>query len=923
MSLNRYPCGQFLPGEEPRDPPDDDPIFPPVYIPDPPPDRVVFDLPDRWTPPIPPLDPKWACIGDSPGDLYVRGGKRCVPCTGYSTNSDGIVTAIGEGERRCIHSSLAECARNCRSEKPRDGDIIPPDTGDERLFIKCVETIERCPPDPTDTFSGPDDPRLLNYPIKQILRDIVTCTFEEATNDFVESLGYPFDPEAAYPASPNGLSVANDFCVAAEITSSEFSSGCINSEILNNCIEEPSNNSTTITTSPDSFLAEGGEITNSVDIGDSVINSSIRINNFASVGERRTGDSRAEARRLLSSTPTKQANNLILRSGDYSRFLSASATENQLASLYNTTYNFFRSAPNDNLNLVQNSRRLDLFHTQIASELDYFLANSNTNIPWDEISFQAITNEKILLSLNRDLLTALRNTHNVINEPISINNFIQTLKSHIVAGTLNEFDVNYYYYVYNNQIEDDVVNIEILGETTQGIQTVMGMFNTLAKNADYRVYVQPSTKDEFKRRRFLLEDIQATIPSQYVNGESHQLRLSNYGALSQFLGSGTQMMDIGHGAGYYFNSETFDAGEVPLITKNELARARYLGMINRFQALKVLGVNTSLSLEASSLNQNNELVSSFDFSSNLYPMYFKLDLSSVVDLSSNSSILNPVTARYILIPEEEAQIHSRDYSYNITKVNLDHRDPIVRYAKDRGQIQITVNEFNLRGLGLTSTFQNEIMLRNMPAGIIITPGVGSFHNPYSGKSEIIDYGNTVVRRIYLNPSFDTNNTAFSRPPLRHTNTYNTLGTPYLGSYEKLFDQDLHGNIYTYTSSLEIFNMSYYSSGQYSNNQPSVEQREKSIESKLVVDLFDKLSSLSGVTQLTWWDIFRRVSLSDLGKLSFGGSNTLTRLLSNGWRNNVRVVNVVATNPPNYTGIPNGVTVPNDNIIINSGDRVGI
>lgn len=919
MVLNRYPCGQFLPGEEPRDPPDDDPIFPPVYIPDPPDDKVVFDLPDRWIPPLsgPPLDPKWACVLVSPGNLspeeMLEGGppegkKKCLPCTGRAYRGLELI-AIDEDDDKCINSSLTDCITNCRNERPRDRNN---DTDQGRRFVKCVETIQRCPP-----------PENENSPIELIIRELVSCTFEEATDDFVNSLGFPFDPMAAYPANINGFSVAHDFCLAEDTITAEFSSGCVTSEILNNCITEPSDNLGSITIIPDDFTPEGGEIFNSVDTNNSTININgvIRVN--FNNAEGRQSNSRSEARRVLSNTPAKLASNLVLRNGDYSRFLSASATENQVASLYNTTYNFFRYSPNENFTLVQNSIRLDLFHTEIASELDYFLRNSRTNNPWDERSFQSLSNDRILVSLNRDLLTALRNTHNVINEPISINNFVQTIKSHIMAGTLDEFDTNYYYYVYNNQIEDEVVNIETLGNSTEGIQTAMGMFNTLAKYADYRLYNQPATRDEFKRRRFLLEDIQASIPTQFVNGESHQLVLTNYGARSQFLGSGIQMMDIGHGAGYYFNAETIKDGEVPLLTKNELARARYLGMINRFQAFKVLGMDTSISLDASSVNQNNELVSSFDFSSNLYPMYFKLDLSSVVDLSSNSSIVNPVTARYVLISDEEAEVHSRDYSYNITKVNLDHRDPLVRYARDTGSIQITVNEFNLRGLGLVATFQNEIMLRNMPAGFVITPGLGSFHNPYSGKSEIISYQDTIVRRIKLNPSFDTNNTAFSKPPLRHTNTYNTLGNPYLGSYEKYFDQDLHGNIYTYTSSLDIFNMSYYSSGSYSNSQPSVDLREKSIEAKLVVDLFDKLANLPGVTQLTWWDVFRRVSLTDLGRLSFGGSNTLTRLLSNGWRNNVRVVNVVATNPPSYTGIPDGVTIPNDNIIINVNDRVGV
>jgi hypothetical protein len=167
---------------------------------------------------------------------------------------------------------------------------------------------------------------------------------------------------------------------------------------------------------------------------------------------------------------------------------------------------------------------------------------------------------------------------------------------------------------------------------------------------------------------------------------------------------------------------------------------------------------------------------------------------------------------------------------------------------------------------------------------------------------------------------DVNNSNQLRPPLESSNVYNSIGTPYFGLYEKLFDQDIHSNIFTYDPNSPAFSKSYFYNGAYSNTQPPSSAREGSIESKLAIDIVDKLANLTGVEDLTYWDVYRRLTINDIGKLASVSAKNLIRKLESGWRNGVKIKYVLSRNPVRPSGIPDGTTIPNDQIIINEQDR---
>jgi hypothetical protein len=172
----------------------------------------------------------------------------------------------------------------------------------------------------------------------------------------------------------------------------------------------------------------------------------------------------------------------------------------------------------------------------------------------------------------------------------------------------------------------------------------------------------------------------------------------------------------------------------------------------------------------------------------------------------------------------------------------------------------------------------------------------------------------------ITPSFDVKNRSLIGPPLSSTNVYNTVGTPYFGLYERDFDPDIHGNLYTYNPSSNDYLRSYFSAGVYSNQQPETSLREPSIESKLINGIVKKLTEVTGVEDLTWWDVYRRLNSRDIGKLSYTNIQEINALLANGFVNNIKIFNVLSTIPLYPTGIPDGVEVPNDTIILTEAER---
>jgi hypothetical protein len=875
----RFPCGEFFPGEEPRPTTTADTSVPPVYIPDPGRFEPVFTpLKSIVTPSGPdiPGPGQGGPRGPQPG----RGGGPGPGSPGSpGTNNPFTPSAVAP------------------SGQPSGGGGGGPTTGG-RGYSKCQVDIIYCT-DPTRTYSQSELERL---PIRAISRGRVPCSFEEASLDVAESNGYPFDPAAPYPGDED----ASGFCLPNDFATNEFWQGCV-SELVSDCITEPSNNSVITQSSTNSTINVGRPSTSITQTQSRVAGSVIQ-------------NSQSVSQRLLNSIPTKPEQELNLNSPNLLRQSSTSSSYNERFGLFDDRFNFFRTNPSVSTTLVANSQYLTIFKDTIAQEIYYFINREGASSVWSEEYFDSLTHDKIIISLKEDLLIALSNIHTLGGTRVNLDDFLEIIKNHLVAGTLSEFDPNYFYYTYNSQVNDQIVSLSVEGESYLGLQIAMGLFELSSSSPDYSKQSNLSTKNDLKRIRFLLEDLETNIPTSQLNGIESPLYLRNSGMPTEQIGGVSSYLGIGDGAGYYLSAQYSDSTQAPLLTSNELSSAKYIPPPLRYNLLRLLGTDIGITLTVSSPQTANEFSSTYNSSADISPMYFKINFDTIGDIDNPNSVINILSSSYVRIPDEEAVNHSRNYSLNVIKVNLDYSDPMIHYARDTSSLDLQQDDFNLRGIDENrSVISKNIILRNLPAGIILTPGKGSAHNPFNIKSKIATYSdNLITRSLNLSPSFDVNNNTITRIPLESSNVYNSIGTPYFGTYESYFDQDIHGNLFTYSPSSSIFSKSYFS-GTYSNTQPSVEIREVPIESTLV-SLVDKLSVLADVSSLTWWDVFRRCTANTIGRLAYTSPGALVTRLAAGWRNNIPIQNVITRENMRPSGIPDGTSIPNDQIIINESDR---
>ena len=587
--------------------------------------------------------------------------------------------------------------------------------------------------------------------------------------------------------------------------------------------------------------------------------------------------------------------------------------ENDSLSINNSEYNFFKIEPKQTTRIVANDKYLNIFNDSVAEEIKYFLDYVDTAEPWSEVMVQSVTNEKIIMSLRRDLLESFNNLQSSSRINSNFDKFVLMIKSHLMTGTLNEVDTDYFINLNNFYRNKPIVTIP---PQEQAAEIALNTFALNSTNSDYNSFGESVTRNDLKRTRFLLEDIEARLPALQMNGSTNPLSLRNAGIPAYQLSGQFSYLNIGNGGGYSIDASTVLSGALPLPTTNETSSANYLSQTDRSRMLNLLGSNDSVYLSVSSISGVNEFSENYNFSSIIEPLYFAIDLSSVEDISSPNNFVTPIRAKFNLLNEQDTIEHSRNYTFNTIKINIDYRDPFLQYARDTSSLSLVTNEFNLRGFGQSRTpVDGKIILRNVPAAVVLAAGRGSSHNPFNGRSEISDYSDIVTRRLEVFPTFDSKQAIPNRPLYQSSSTTEVSGSQYYGLYEKIFDQRSDAEIYQFSKNSDIFSKSYYVDGVYDKSITDTSLFDRSPESKLV-NIVDRLAEVSGVSSLTWWDVYRRLTLKEVAALTFNGSVNLINSISNGWRG-VPVRNILSSPYSKISGIPEGSTIPNDSIIINN------
>jgi hypothetical protein len=860
----RFPCGDFKPGYAPSPGPGVNNSHPVVYVPTLVRPEEVFVVPDSRIPPGGPDIPV-------PGTPSTGNPSGPTP-KGPATPRGGGSTGGGGGGTTTPRFP----PRGDTTGGGRRGPVTPRGTVPD-IRWRCASQDQFCPPNGSETQS---------LVVSATQRRCVRCDQGAA-----ESIGSwygrcPFETENA--------------CLTLCRSSTVSPIPCITTTTTGGSVVTPRNETNQNPNDLKTSLLRSSSVTNS----------------------------NIDSMMLRNSAPKKITTNIVINNKNFKGNSSTSAGYND-SSMYHPYYNFFKTQADPNTKLVSNNLYTNIFSDLIASEVNYFLNNVNSGGPWHEIKINNLTTEKIAISLKPELLTALTNIHTIANKRVSEQEFLEVIKKHLLEGTIDQFDPNYYFYTYNEQIEDEVIEYSETGETRASIDAALSIFEVNSNNPNYETLETSTEKTEYKRMRFLLEDIESGIRVLQIEGNQDNLLLNNVGAPVRMIDESSfvpQTIDtevrIGDGAGYYFSTLLIDGSEYPLPSEHSLSDVGHLNPNSKYASLNILGKAGDLRLTVSSQQSYHELTPGYNFSSDVGVMYFALDLKSVGDIPNPNSVINILSGTYKRLTDEEAAHHSRNYSFNIVKVNIDYKDPFIQYSRDTSNIYLEQDDFDLREFDVNRSIKSfRIMPRTIPAAIILTPGCGSYHNPFNSKSNIKQFNNTLIIRILtVRPSHDSRDSTIDKPLIDKANIYETIGTDHFGLYEKYLLPDIHGSIFTYSPSSDIFNQSYYYNGEYSNIQPPSSMRDGSPESKLI-NLINKLTSLEGVEQLTWWDVFRRLNLNEIASLNYTSNDSLIKELSIGYSNGVPIKHVLSRWDIRPTGIPDGVVIENDKIYVNVEDRV--
>lgn len=611
---------------------------------------------------------------------------------------------------------------------------------------------------------------------------------------------------------------------------------------------------------------------------------------------------------IISQLPQKQKTVIGNEGSLVFRFASPSSTANNSIGVVDPKYTFFNLEPTTNTILVDNTYYTNIFKTSIPREVHYFLRNKGVDYPWSESDLFDLTLDKIALSLNENLLANLNILQYSGGTLVDLKLFLNAIKMLLLSGRIDEFDPNYYAYLVSIQREYNETTFPGNLTREDAKEAALGIISLGFSAADFRSFDPSYPSHQLKRYRTLNTDIEALVPVVEFEGNQSELNLYDAGIKVKELNKDVfDYLELGDGAGYYFSAVNFQGSCLPLPSINQVSITRYVPHEVRYNALKILSIFPGITITAESPSALHEFSDSYDYTLDTEVMYFAMDLESVEDIPTNQLLINNTRVKFKLITGEERDTHVKNYGMNITKVNIDFNDPLLHYIRDTSSFTLSQYDISFRNLPVRRTNVGDLILsRNIPFGIIISPGNGSKHNPFHTMSKVTTYdSDLVVRELNLIPRFLTPETIPERL-LPEYRVYDDLNQLFIGEYENRFYQNIDNVYYKYELILDSFQNSY-----------TTTTKIRSPESKLV-KLIDTLVSSYDVQFLTWWDVYRRLSLNDIGSLMTFNSKTLRDLISNGWRG-VNVTEVLSRIPLITTGI-NEELLPSDKIYIQESLR---
>ena len=877
-----FPCGRgFLPGTQGPGVQGNEPTVTPVVLTPVPPDD-----------PIPPFDPSSPppatavkCVEISPGQgappadpgfVYVNPPYRqCMPCDGGQNTIVDPNTGLrigpennpDPGSEGCVYVSIDECKPNCLNPQERipvPGDVVPrqtttgPTTGGTISGFRCQEYRFVCLDD-------------LELPInEQRVRNLTrTCVPMN-----------PNDPNAVAGVIASGVAGNEAFLVIFGDTLFATEQEC-----QENCVP----------------VAESF---------------SVVCDGQVSTGEP-TGDPIAQSVEILSKQEATNANVVtvtpIVEQEDW-KDTQRGFTQ---PSLFDPKLNFVTVETNELISRTPMNSYSNIFKSEVASEVAYAVDKINTNESWNEVILQNLTDNKLAESLNPNLLRAFQSLRYPGGKPVGMSTLLNVVRKHILEGTLDELDTQYFVDVAEGQLSQ---NFDILVKPEQPENADRLALDYLKNNLHTYANNKVSTwrNNQINRVRPLNADVNHEVNVTTLDGTVKELKVPNDGfaidkitALDQVtlpaLGS-PDKLNIGDGGGYYIHATNTDLEGVAVYTKNEIPRSYYAPPALRMKVLDMLDVDPAITITASSLSEQHEFVSGDTGASAVKPLFFILDLSSTSGESTRDSLIESYSGTYVRIDASgDIQKHLNNNALNTPMLSIDYRDPIYRYILDTSSFVASLNDFNLVGFndkGLSSIGSR--FVRNIPFGFVVTPVAGGKYNPFNGRSTLDRTGSVHVRSLAVLPatdsSIDTNPTSL----FRAYSLNKVDGVDRVGVGEAEDNQNIG---YQYVE--EDFTNTFFSGGYGTSSSPSAAQGV----AYMLTEVIDHLSSTYSATTLTWFDVFSRVPSKRLGEMFYDSSRDFIRSIANGFRGGIKIENIEAGYEPESRLIPE-----DSKTIVTVGDR---
>lgn len=301
----------------------------------------------------------------------------------------------------------------------------------------------------------------------------------------------------------------------------------------------------------------------------------------------------------------------------------------------------------------------------------------------------------------------------------------------------------------------------------------------------------------------------------------------------------------------------------------------------------MLGEDPALKITATSLTNKHEFVSGDAGTSEVRPLFFAVDLSSVEGDYVSDSLVEDYSATYSLLEASgDIQRHLNNNALNTPVLAIDYRDPIYRYILDTSAFTLSMKDFNLAGFKdkAVSTIGSRFV-RNIPFGLVVTPVAGGMFNPFNGNSTLEDYGDKHTRSLKVIPATDQSIDETPAPMFRSYNLHNEDGVDRVGIAEP---EDTQNIGYRYVE--EDFTKTFYSlsGGGYGTSSAPASAYGTAY---MLREVIDYLSETYETSTLTWYDVFSRMPMTRVGEMFYDVSREVLLNIANGFRNNITIESI--------------------------------